>query len=222
MASATRMHYMTSNGGPPGQGRPPGVPGPSRLPSYLLSTSLGATATFIVPGPLPIRIFPVTLTRRAIISGLPPLPAPQPASPPALTPCSLPAPITPPNPPKPPANPVTSHIKAKNHTTLIHLVQPGSQPWLSKKMKFRFQPHKVDRCLTISELIAELKAPGSCDAEKGLVEMIEVGDGCWQRGTIWKKADEKSKKMLREADWTGRMKDQKPVWLAYWKEGGPN
>ncbi|KAJ9291631.1 hypothetical protein DTO021C3_988 [Paecilomyces variotii] len=144
------------------------------------------------------------------------------------------------NPPFPPgsnmpgttdSHPVTlssgaGYIFPTNHTT-IHLIEPNFLPCAHPPRQFKWRVYKVPTTLSLSELIEKVcvvDCPEGKTAVKGIVECIELGDGCWLRGPeFWMgkgKGEEdamkgKVKKTLASIGWDEKRGSvAKPVWLA--------
>ncbi|KAL1854153.1 hypothetical protein Plec18170_004917 [Paecilomyces lecythidis] len=143
------------------------------------------------------------------------------------------------NPPFPPGanipgstdNPLTlssgaGYIFPTNHTT-IHLIEPNFLPFAHPPSPFKWRVYKVPTTLSLSELIEKVcvvDCPAGKTAVKGVVECIELGDGCWLRGPeYWMgkgkgEADamkEKVKKTVGSIGWDEKRGSvAKPVWLA--------
>jgi len=92
------------------------------------------------------------------------------------------------------------------------------QPWDHPGARFSFTVHKTPCMITIKELIRQLGAPGEADDQRGIVECIDLGDGCWLKGSVFKLSEDKSKQKLEEIGWNeSRGTTRKPTWLAVYK-----
>jgi len=111
----------------------------------------------------------------------------------------------------------STYIFPEQHTR-IHLMGFEHQPWDHPGEQFKFTVHKTPCMMTIKGLIRQLGAPGEGDEQRGIVECINVGDGRWIKGSVFKLSDDKSKQKLEEIGWNeSRGTTREPIWLAVYK-----
>ena len=111
----------------------------------------------------------------------------------------------------------SSYIFPEKHTK-IHFMCFDHQPWDHPGEKFKFITLTVPCMMTIKELIRRLGAPGEADEQRGIVECLNLGDGCWLKGSVFKLSEDKSKQKLEEIGWNeSRGTTREPTWLAVYK-----
>ena len=107
-----------------------------------------------------------------------------------------------------------SYIAPDEHTT-IHFVSNGLRPCDSPNgyypWKFPFLKHKVPCTMTVRKLIEKLGCPSG--AQKGITEMIWLGDDLFAAGDSFTQGGEASKSTLGQVGWTGARKEGSEVWL---------
>ena len=239
MPSDSRIYYRTHDGGPPNGGVPipPGAhisgfnaflgqPPAHMAPPAYTARPVHFTAPAPSPAPSPYggslpwpQFLPYPVPVMQIPEGFypPPLPLPPPSQPPRR-----------PEPREPPGakldgakiefnDGISTYIFPEDHA-IIHLVNFEHQPWDHPGAEFGFSVHKVPCSMPLKELIRRLGCPGTSDAQRGIVECIERGDGSWTKGSVFRLDDDRSKQRLEEVGWTrSRGTDRKPVWLAVYK-----
>jgi hypothetical protein len=192
---------------------PPYTPYPTH---YFSITFQSIPPPFVgfLPQPPPL-VYPFPLILPPVV-----VPLPSPPSPPPATPKGRPK--EPPGAKLDGANVsfddgTSTYIFPEKHTR-IHLMSFEHQPWDHPGAIFDFTVHKTPCMITIKELIRQLEAPGETDDQRGIVECINLGDGCWLKGSVFKLSEDKSKQKLEEIGWNeSRGTTREPTWLAVYK-----
>lgn len=206
---------------PPGTA-PPATPGFNWGVNFAIGLGYPRTSRSTpapTPAPLPFAILPT----------IAPAPAPTPPAahyaPPSVPPVHQPQPTAPPGSQINGTNLLTSNGQGYiappvPHTTL-HLFAPGTTPWtLPPTSCPRFMSVFVPTTLTIRELIWQLHGAQGIDANAGIAEVLECGNGVWRRGSswFWGEPGERCLKTLAEVGWGGEMGvTVKPVWVTAFK-----
>ncbi|MCJ1331225.1 hedgehog receptor activity [Thelotrema lepadinum] len=242
------VHYWSNdrNGGPPNDGIPPGWSGPvddgppsppssqdpppaaSNPTPVFIPYPVATQPSFTAPPPA-YYLFPASL-------GAPPTPphsapAPTPAPPYVPPPPSPPPPpyrTAPPSPPSPlrqPAPPSGLPELLSHPLTTIHLVAPGTRPlpysgaW-DPHRSFPFTKHTASPDMPVWKLIKVVRSRDDPEREMGLVEIYEMGNGRWAKGSRIGLSDERALLSLEAVGWGGmRGHERKPVWLCLARSG---
>lgn len=106
---------------------------------------------------------------------------------------------------------------------VFNIVEGRTKPWKEPGCEIKFTTARADCRMTMKEFIEQVGAPAraparSSDEEVGVCEIIEAGDGTWQKGSQFSLGDAVGRlgQTLAEVGWDelrGEAGMGKPVWL---------
>ncbi len=105
----------------------------------------------------------------------------------------------------------------------FNIIEGRTKPWKEPGCEIKFTTARADCRMNMKEFIEQVGAPArapprSSDVEVGICEVIEAGDGSWQKGSQFLLGDSVARlgQTLAEVGWDelrGEAGLGKPVWL---------
>ena len=118
----------------------------------------------------------------------------------------------------------SGYIFSKKQCT-FNIIEGPTKPWEEPGCEIKFRQTRADVRMSLEEFIEqagvdERAGPRAKKAEKGIVEIIENGDGTWQKGVQITLGDPDAtlEQSLADVGWDecrGEAGFGKPVWLVF-------